>query len=63
MSYQVLSGKIEGLRAEMIRAAERAESLHDPQLVAISQQLDHYLLHVQILSQRPPHSKRSGYRD
>ncbi|MBL0387028.1 aspartyl-phosphate phosphatase Spo0E family protein [Tumebacillus sp. ITR2] len=56
---QKLVGKIEGLRAEMIRVAERAENLHDPQVVAISQQLDQLILRMQLLSQRPPQSERS----
>ncbi|WP_081857187.1 aspartyl-phosphate phosphatase Spo0E family protein [Tumebacillus flagellatus] len=56
---QKLVGKIEGLRAEMIRAAESAENLHDPKVVEISQQLDQLILRMQILTQRPPQSARS----
>lgn len=61
MSYGVLSGQIEGLRQEMIRAAESAENLHDPQVVKISQQLDRLLLRVQQFSQRHLHSEQSCF--
>jgi hypothetical protein len=47
MSLQRLTHQIEGLRSEMIRVADLKGSLMDPQVIALSQQLDQLLVVMQ----------------
>ena len=47
MSMQRLTHQIEGLRSEMIRVADLKGSLMDPQVIALSQQLDQLLVVMQ----------------
>ena len=49
---------VEFLRTKMLATAERKSSLHDPEVVMVSQQLDRILMQVERnkrLQQFPPH--------
>ncbi|MGZ4164950.1 MAG: Spo0E family sporulation regulatory protein-aspartic acid phosphatase [Tumebacillaceae bacterium] len=54
MCIQILTHQIEGLRAEMVKLAERKGSLCDPQVIALSQQLDQLLVTMQRLTKKTP---------